>query len=361
MVSLPLIPETATKDFLFPNTISSAFAYIGTYEERTDLNFGEGYWLKFPAVEQVILEGEDRDSIAIDVRDGWNLIGAVSYPIDAGSVTSIPSGIIQSEFFQYNTAYQMSDSIKPFKGYWVKVSSSGKLIMKASVNGMMAKASLDGMSSLSILDAYKNDAKLYFGTGKDINTSRYELPPLPPSGMYDVRYNTGRMVAVVNEEEGLFPIKITGAAYPVNISWDKTEPDLGSYLLIDGKVIEMGSIGEATVRSESTQVILRLGLKASTETPKEYRLDQNYPNPFNPITTINYQLPIESRVTLKIYNVLGQEVITLADKVQSAGNESIIWNSSNTASGVYFYRIEAISTTNPSKIFTHVKKMVLVR
>jgi len=102
------------------------------------------------------------------------------------------------------------------------------------------------------------------------------------------------------------------------------------------------------------------------ELPKEYALEQNYPNPFNPITILRYQLPTNSRVTLKIYNVLGQEVKTLANEIQDAGCKSIEWNSTNNfgnpiASGIYFYRLEATSIADPSKTFTQVRKMLLLR
>jgi flagellar hook assembly protein FlgD len=62
-----------------------------------------------------------------------------------------------------------------------------------------------------------------------------------------------------------------------------------------------------------------------------------------------------------IYNILGQRVATLADEIQSAGYKSIQWNGSDLASGVYLYRIEAVSITDKHKSFTQVKKMILLR
>jgi len=88
--------------------------------------------------------------------------------------------------------------------------------------------------------------------------------------------------------------------------------------------------------------------------PKQFALEQNYPNPFNPITVFRYQLPIDSKVTLKIYNLLGQEIKTLVDDWQDAGYKTVEWNASNFSSGVYFYRIHAGS-------FTQTKKLILMR
>ena len=95
--------------------------------------------------------------------------------------------------------------------------------------------------------------------------------------------------------------------------------------------------------------------------PKEFALEQNYPNPFNPTTNLNYALPTDSKITLNVYNVLGQVVGTIVNGVMSAGYQSAVWNAGNVASGIYFYRIEATSISNPSKIFTQVRKMVLIK
>ena len=75
--------------------------------------------------------------------------------------------------------------------------------------------------------------------------------------------------------------------------------------------------------------------------PTVFALDQNYPNPFNPSTEISFALPTSGRVSLIIYNVLGQEVETLVDENMDAGNHTVTWEASSYSSGVYFYRLIA--------------------
>jgi hypothetical protein len=84
--------------------------------------------------------------------------------------------------------------------------------------------------------------------------------------------------------------------------------------------------------------------------PTKLSLSQNYPNPFNPSTIINYQLPVNSFVTVKIFDLLGREVQTLINKLESAGNHSAIFNAGNLTSGVYFYQLKAGNFVNTKKL-----------
>ena len=92
----------------------------------------------------------------------------------------------------------------------------------------------------------------------------------------------------------------------------------------------------------------------NNELPVEYKLLNNYPNPFNPSTVISYQLPANSPVTLKIFDVLGREIATLVNKQQQPGNYKINFNANNLASGIYFYMLKAGN-------FIQTKKMILLR
>ena len=95
-------------------------------------------------------------------------------------------------------------------------------------------------------------------------------------------------------------------------------------------------------------------VETSTTKPVEFSLSQNYPNPFNPSTTISYSIPQDNFVSLKVYNVLGNEVATLVNGQITAGTHNVHFNASNLSSGVYYYTIR---TGN----FSSTKKLMLLK
>ena len=94
--------------------------------------------------------------------------------------------------------------------------------------------------------------------------------------------------------------------------------------------------------------------QAASNVPARFELMQNYPNPFNPSTRISYSLAKPSKVTLRVYNILGQEVQTLVNREQTAGNYTFTFDAQNLASGVYFYQIQAGN-------FVATKKLMLLK
>jgi hypothetical protein len=110
----------------------------------------------------------------------------------------------------------------------------------------------------------------------------------------------------------------------------------------------------------ATGIITNAGQEV--EIPKEFALYQNYPNPFNPSTTISFALPLASRVVIKIYDIVGREVATLIKGELAAGLYRYPFNGSGYSSGMYIYRMSAISVQNGNEqTFTSVKKLLLVK
>lgn len=115
--------------------------------------------------------------------------------------------------------------------------------------------------------------------------------------------------------------------------------------------------------SASLDGLFGAGFKAGEIIPSSYALRQNYPNPFNPETMIVFDLPEEAKVTLEVYNLMGQSIKTLVNDKKVAGRYQILWDGSDdkgipVASGIYFYQIKAIGKSNT---FSKKMKMMLVR
>jgi hypothetical protein len=97
-----------------------------------------------------------------------------------------------------------------------------------------------------------------------------------------------------------------------------------------------------------------LSVGDKTETPATFSLAQNFPNPFNPVTTIGYHLPIRTHVTLRVLNLIGQEVALLVNEVQDPGRKSVVFDGAELTSGMYYYQLSAGA-------FSQTRKLVLLR
>jgi hypothetical protein len=100
-------------------------------------------------------------------------------------------------------------------------------------------------------------------------------------------------------------------------------------------------------------------IKIQVAAPEKFELFQNYPNPFNPTTTISYQLPRDSRVSLKIFNLLGQEVASLVDENRLAGYHEERWDARGLASGMYIYELSVANETSDQRVAR--RRMILLK
>jgi hypothetical protein len=111
--------------------------------------------------------------------------------------------------------------------------------------------------------------------------------------------------------------------------------------------------GVAGLRTDGIS-LMTLVISAVETVPAEYSLGQNFPNPFNPTTTIEYAIPVDGRVTIRVYNTLGEFVATAVDENRLAGIHQALFDGGNLPSGVYYYRILAGQ-------FNTIRKMLLVK
>ncbi len=123
-------------------------------------------------------------------------------------------------------------------------------------------------------------------------------------------------------------------------------------LAADDKSMLDAAVNQARIKY---QEIIVLDVKDNNSLPTEFSLQQNYPNPFNPSTTIEYVIPngVRNLVTLKVYDLLGNEVTTLVNEEKSAGTYQVVFDASALTSGIYFYKLQASS-------FSQSRKMILL-
>ncbi len=368
-------PVTAASDSvlaLFPtSSFNYGFAFIPASGYQQDYTFdnGTGYWAKFAAGTSQSISGSSITSDTIPVATGWNMIGSISSAVDTGDVVTSPSGIRASVYFGYSSGYVTATTIDPGQAYWVKSNAAGSFILTggaAPAGKPRARANiLEGFCTVTLTDASGASQTLYFGSDREgtFPVNMFEMPPQAPAGAFDARFESNRMVVVSQDGKAAqHGITIQSSAYPIRVSWNVT----GSKLTLSDGVNPTKSIngsGSMMIQNSSVKRLV-LGVQ-STEVPVEFSLNRNYPNPFNPATTIQFGLPITAQVTLRVYNLLGQQVSELVNGVLEAGYHDARWEGRNASgdvlsSGVYFYKIEASPVGN-GKPFSAVHKMMLMK
>ncbi|MBM4176845.1 MAG: choice-of-anchor D domain-containing protein [Ignavibacteria bacterium] len=351
MIAIPLNASNMTKTGLFPTATSPAYGYSNGYITSDTLTPSKGYWLKFASPELITICGTPVGSTTVPVVLGWNLIGVYDTDVPVSGVTSTPSGIIASQFYGYSAGYFTPTTLNFGKGYWIKVSQSGTLnlptLTSKNAEFEMRSAELEKFSKLIVKDSDGNETTLYL-TKDEICGSRYELPPIPPSGVFDARFSSDRLVE--NIINGSKELSISTLAYPVKIKVEGTQIRVKD--IVSGKIIDaMLNDGEEVIIENNK--LNKFSIE-SIELPAKFELMQNYPNPFNPSTTIRFALPIESKVTLSIYNILGEKVVELINQQIEAGYHQVKFNAHNLASGTYIYGIQIGD-------FINSKKMLIVK
>lgn len=370
LLSLPLTVLDGRRSIVFPTAVSGGYAFdpIGGYVLRDSLVPGAGYWLKFNTQDSVQITGGWRAADTVHVRPGWNLIGSISAPVDVNYIGQIPDTLVRSLLYGFDGGYSPVDSVIPGKGYWVKSSSVGKLVL---VEGNIATSPsrtsplelLAGANRLTIVDATGQRQTLYFGetAGDHDILKMFELPPVPPHGIFDARYATQRLYEVVDRHDvhDDIPIQMSSAAYPITIQWQMIANSPPARLMLGDENVPM--TGEGSITLSDPQMELKLGFQTVVSLPLAFTIGQNYPNPFNPATTIRFGLPHQAVVTLKVYDILGREVQTLLDgRITAPGWQNVAFDGANCASGVYFYRFSAVEAGG-GLLFQGIGKMLILK
>ncbi|MBV6422112.1 MAG: hypothetical protein DAHOPDDO_03401 [Ignavibacteriaceae bacterium] len=339
----------------WPGRVGDVYKYAGGYQTITTATPGVGYWMKNNGA-QTYNTGDEWPAGGLQVvahtpltgAIGWNMIGGYEIAATASLVTTVPAGLQSGPIYKYAGGYSAAATIDPGFGYWIKLTGAGQIIIPESFakDSKPVEYFPENWGRIVITDAAGVSYTLYAVNGQ-VDLSQYELPPAPPTGMYDFRYESGRIAEDLSSS--VKTIEMSGVVYPLTVRVEGMDIRLmdesGKKLnenLKDGESIE---ISESTIEK----------LMVSGELlPTVYSLEQNYPNPFNPSTMIEFSLPEMANVKLNIYNALGEKVAELVNTSLQAGKYQYNWNASGVATGMYIYELR---TDN----FVSVKKMLLLK
>jgi photosystem II stability/assembly factor-like uncharacterized protein len=353
MISVPYNAEDMSATNLFPDAASSLFKYDNGYSVEDTLSAGVGYWVKYSSNETIqICGGLTGDSVT--VNESWNLFGVYDKNISVDQITTTPPGIIATFFFGFDDGYFIADTLEPGKGYWVRVTEDGLLNLNNS--DLPVNSNIVNLTKIQpdwgkiILTSSEGNSITLLAADEQIQSNLFELPPMPPAGIFDVRYSSGKMVEDLSSAKSIL---INSANYPVIIKVEGINIFLKDQ--INGKLIssELKS-GEQLKITDNRLTSIEVSGQIVSGLPSTFEIFQNYPNPFNPSTKIKFSIPKESNVNLSIYNVLGELVSTLVNESMKPGNYELEFNGKDLASGVYIYRLEAGN-------FISNKKMILMK
>ncbi|MBI5475254.1 MAG: T9SS type A sorting domain-containing protein [Ignavibacteriales bacterium] len=353
LLSIPVIAPDFRTVVLFPSAASKAFAYTNSYEIRDTLKTGPGYWVKFSTYDLVHLMGPIAVTETIQVNAGWNMIGSIGKLVAVSNI-GLSSGLTIGTVYKYTGSYQMVTTITPGFGYWVKANISGTLTLTSTANvvGKTENSThemLNNLNSITIKDKKGIEQTLYFGSsrGQQIDPTIFELPPVGPEGMFDVRFSTQRYVEIMpNEIEKSIQYKLSlhGVEYPIVVKWNIVEGANYAYILNSDAGIKQIFSGKGEITITNPVKSLNIEVNKGETLPAEFSLGKSYPNPFNPSTKFVISVPQNTQLEVAIYDILGRKIRTLLSGEKTAGYHTIEWNgltdeNTTATSGVYFIRM----------------------
>ncbi len=348
ILSVPLIAPDMRKSSLFPDATSSAFGYNDGYFTEDTLKTGRGYWMKFMQAGSVQVIGQKVSEYSLNLPAGWNLIGPFDFSVQMSGITTNPPNIIASNFFKYDNGYKFAEILEVGQGYWIKLSQAGTLQFQLTFSKDFASVYdlLKDEMKIKISDRDGNRTELFIL--KKQNSNSFELPPAPPAGIFDVRFDDNKLAELYDNEYKL--IRISSSSYPITIELEGFNAEIKD--CINEKIINKFLLeGEKLLINDERINLLKI---RPAEIVYDFTLYQNYPNPFNPVTTIKFSLPENLNVKVTIYDILGRKIKELINQKLDAGIHSIEFDATELTSGVYFYKIDTGK-------FSDVKKMILMK
>ena len=370
LVSFYILPEdNSVEDVMEPlsGSISAVLSggaaaqYLdgwGWIGSLISLEYEEGYWLIMSEADELTLEGCDSPMLSLiyDLNIGANLI---SYP-DPGS-TELSSAIpddVESLFLAVlseggaalNTDDGWIGSLTSFSGgsgYWVVVdealsfSYNSDGLGRTEINTYIETLPID--SEFNVIQS--PEQAFYFIEKVQLIDDDIE------NGDWLVSYNGDVLTGIRQWKDVSIDIPAMGySELDINTEGYFLGGDVPTFKLLkntSGELIELSGI----IPEWSTNGFYLINKLVEVKSvPEEFGLDEAYPNPFNPVTTISFKLPIDSQVSVQVYNLQGRLIQSLVDQNLQAGYHSVMWNADAHSSGMYFVKMIAGDQVSTQKL-----------
>lgn len=362
LLSVPVNPSSNYWRDVFRNALNIPlfFAQNSWQPGETNVVPGVGYFVKYSdEIDKTVAGSRLRviDDLNHPTRmyDGWNTIGSLSTAISTENVSLLPfgSGVfpsIEGDIYRYVTdrGYTAVSQIDPGLGYWMKMRGQAYLRMvggsngKAGVNFAGVRNSMKSTSTLVTLqDNAVQVGELYISEQGPVEAKNiFELPPVPPNNLFDVRFTNQSYV-----EDAADPtIRLQGVQFPVQLivnnpsrTYTVVNPVSGAIL---GTLVA-GRTNTITITDSRTPYIRLMGQDANLGS-----LSVNVsPNPVSTNGTVNVTLPQAGRVVVGVYDAVGQLVSTIVDEERGTGVYGFDINAANLTQGRYIVKVTLNGST----------------
>lgn len=300
----------------------------------------------------------------VDVRQGWNAIGAFADTISVDSLSTTPADILQSQIYRMTPqgGYQATSALRPGEGYWVRSKDKGTIDLSgqssAKRGALASKSESQDVARLVISDASGRTTRLLLvRTVTNRQRRLHTLPPVPPRGVFDVRFSDGTSVAAYSTsttEESTssarHQVELRGVNFPLTLQLESSDFDRSVRIASNSENIVLSTDDPtAQLSGPSDAFVLETDPR-----PQGFRLAKVRPNPIQNRGKIEYALPTSSDVSIALFDVLGRRVAHLVDGERQAGKHNAVIPAERLSSGLYFARMRAGS-------FQQTQRLTVVR
>ena len=367
------------------------------YSVANQIKKGQAYWFRHEYKEAVLFQEDTSfalplNEFVIDLERGWNLVSnPFSFPVTFRADTSVNTPITYGLSGSGKGWSSPQNELHPWNGYAVYTGERATMTLLPfeEQDTSLARVASAGDWYLNIKLESKNQINHSAVLGRRKHASNgqgiFDTPIYPDiekniSIAMDLDGSTGfnyiRDIRGLDDFNGIWNVRLNDLGDEFMISSDQIgllpeEIHFGVVNINERKVTlnflnqevrvsnNFNSAYDIKIIAGDKEYVESMSQDILSNIPEDFALGQNYPNPFNPVTNMDYTLPQRSRVTISIYNVLGQEIKNLVDREQDYGFHSISWdgtdmNGREVSSGVYFTQMRSTS-------FSQTKKMLLLK